>query len=60
MWYDYQMVEAERLTVAFAEAADAGGARLANYVEAVEPLREDRTITGMRVRDGLTGSRAST
>jgi glycerol-3-phosphate dehydrogenase len=54
MWYDYQMVEAERLTVAFAEAADALGARLANYVEAVDALREDRTITGMRVRDRLT------
>jgi len=56
LWYDYQMVEAERLTIAFAEAADAAGARLANYVEAIAPLRHDRSIAGMRVRDHLTGA----
>ena len=33
-WYDYQMVEADRLTLAFAAAA-ARGAELANYVEAI-------------------------
>jgi glycerol-3-phosphate dehydrogenase len=56
MWYDYQMVESDRLTVAFAEAAEARGARLVNYVEALQPLREGRTIRGMRVRDRMTGS----
>ena len=35
-WYDYQMVENDRLTFAFAAAADAHGAVLANYVEAFE------------------------
>jgi glycerol-3-phosphate dehydrogenase len=55
MWYDYQMVEAERLTMAFAEAADASGARLANYLEATQALRENQTVSGMRVRDRLTG-----
>ena len=56
MWYDYQMVESDRLTVAFAEAADSRGARLANYTEATQPLREDGSIAGMRVRDRLTGA----
>jgi glycerol-3-phosphate dehydrogenase len=56
MWYDYQMVESERLTVAFAEAADTHGAKLANYAEAIGPLREGGAITGMRVTDRLTGS----
>ena len=56
MWYDYQIVESDRLNVAFAEAADARGARLANYAEATVPLRENGAIAGMRVRDRLTGS----
>lgn len=54
-WYDYQMVEADRLTLAFATAADRAGADLANYAEAVEPIRVDGRITGMVVRDQLTG-----
>jgi len=56
MWYDYQMVQAERLTVAFAEAADAGGARLVNHARALEPIRANGSIAGMRVRDELSGS----
>ena len=54
------MVEADRLTLAFAAAADARGAELANYVEAIEPLQRRRRIAGMRVRDALTGPDAST
>src|SRR6476469_8684298 len=38
-WYDYQIVESDRLTFAFAEAADRNGADLANYVEAVAAVR---------------------
>jgi glycerol-3-phosphate dehydrogenase len=55
-WYDYQMVESDRLTFAFAEAADRAGADLANHAEAQEPLREGSRIVGMRVRDRLDGS----
>lgn len=55
MWYDYQMVEADRLTIAFAAAADAFGARLANHAEATDALKDGHTVTGMRVRDRLTG-----
>src|SRR3954453_17345115 len=39
-WYDYQMVEADRLTLAFAAAADKAGADLANHAAAVEALKE--------------------
>jgi glycerol-3-phosphate dehydrogenase len=53
-WYDYQIVEADRLTFAFAAAADASRADLANYVEAVEAVRESGRIAGMIVRDKLT------
>ena len=54
-WYDYQMVEPDRLTFAFAAAADRAGAHLANYLEAVDALREGGRIAGMKVRDHLTG-----
>ena len=54
-WYDYQMVESDRLTIAFAAAADRAGADLANHVEALDPLKENGRIAGMYVRDGLTG-----
>src|SRR6478735_4609769 len=53
-WYDYQMVEADRLTFAFAAAADRAGADLANYAEAIQPIREGGRIAGMVVRDRLT------
>lgn len=55
-WYDYQMVEADRLTLAFAAAADRSGADLANYVEALGPERDGRRIAGMQVRDRITGA----
>jgi glycerol-3-phosphate dehydrogenase len=57
-WYDYQMVEADRLTFAFAAAADRSGATVANYVEATAALRDEgqnNRIAGMKVRDVLTG-----
>ena len=54
-WYDYQMVESDRITVAFAEAADRAGADLANYVEAVGALKSEGKIAGMRVRDRVNG-----
>jgi glycerol-3-phosphate dehydrogenase len=55
-WYDYQIVETDRLTFAFAEAADRHGVDLVNYVEAIGAVREGDRITGMEVRDVLTGA----
>ena len=54
-WYDYQMVEADRLTLAFAAAADRAGADLANYVEARRRSATASRIAGMTARDTLTG-----
>ena len=58
MWYDYQMVQADRLTIAFAEAADAARR------PTVELRAGDRTascrigaVAGMRVRDRLDRTR---
>ena len=58
-WYDYQMVESDRLTIAFAAAADRAGADLVNYVEAVSAIREGSRVAGMRVRDALSGAEAA-
>lgn len=55
-WYDYQIVEADRLTFAFAEAADRSGVDLANYAEAIGSVRDGGRISGMEVRDALTGA----
>jgi len=54
-WYDYQMVEGDRLTLAFAAAADRAGADLVNHAGAIEALRGEGRISGMLVRDRLTG-----
>jgi glycerol-3-phosphate dehydrogenase len=53
-WYDYQMVQPDRLTFAFAAAADRAGAHLANYVAAVRPLREGARIAGVQALDAIT------
>jgi len=55
-WYDYQMVEADRLTFAFASAADRAGADVCNYAEALTPIRSGANVGGMHVRDVLTGT----
>jgi glycerol-3-phosphate dehydrogenase len=55
-WYDYQIVHTNRLAIAFAEGADARGARLVNYAEAASALKDQAAIAGMRVRDVLTGA----
>jgi glycerol-3-phosphate dehydrogenase len=55
VWYDYQMRHPDRLTWSVALAAAQAGATLANYVEAVGPLRAQGRITGARVIDRLSG-----
>jgi glycerol-3-phosphate dehydrogenase len=54
-WYDYQMVENDRLTLAFLAGAIHAGADAVNYASAVSPVREGGRISGMVVRDALTG-----
>ncbi len=55
LWFDYQVRNTDRLTLAFALAADAHGACLANYVEATGAVREGSRVAGVHVRDRLTG-----
>ncbi|HEY2432488.1 MAG TPA: FAD-dependent oxidoreductase [Vicinamibacterales bacterium] len=54
-WYDYQMVLANRLSLAFAEGAAAHGARLVNYAAAIAAVKDHGKVAGMRVRDALSG-----
>ena len=56
-WYDYQMVEADRLTLSFAAAADRAGADLANYAEAIDVVRDGGKVAGVMARDVLTDRR---
>jgi glycerol-3-phosphate dehydrogenase len=55
LWYDAQVESSERLTIAFAHAAAASGAVLANHIEAASFLRDGRRVAGVRARDQATG-----
>src|SRR3954468_23989879 len=53
-WYDYQIVHANRLTIALGEGAEARGARLVNYAAATAAIKAHAKIAGMRVRDAVS------
>ena len=55
VWYDYEAVEADRLTFAFAVAAAAHGAVLANHVEATALLFDGPRVTGASIGDVESG-----
>ena len=55
MWHDYQTIDGDRLTLAFAKAAAAHGAVLANYTEATAPLKNGPRLAGVEAHDTLTG-----
>jgi glycerol-3-phosphate dehydrogenase len=55
VWYDYVLVEADRLTFTVALAADAAGAVIANHVEALSLLTDGRRVVGARARDVRSG-----
>ncbi len=57
LWSDYRTEHAERLTFAVALAASTAGAVLANYVDAIETIREDGRVAGMVARDGVDSVR---
>ncbi len=55
-WWDGQMLNSERLTLAFAQSAAARGACVANYVGAERLLVRNARVDGARVRDAATGA----
>jgi glycerol-3-phosphate dehydrogenase len=55
LWHDYRTEHAERLTFAVAIAAVNAGVVVANYVDAIEPIREGRVVSGIIARDTVDG-----
>jgi glycerol-3-phosphate dehydrogenase len=58
-WYDYQMVENDRLTLAIASAAERAGCVALNYVRAIDAIRRDNRVVGITARDVVSGERLS-
>lgn len=57
VWYDYQMQQADRLTFAFAMAAERAGATLANHLDVVAIDRDaSGRVTGARAVDRIGGT----
>jgi glycerol-3-phosphate dehydrogenase len=55
VWYDGQMYNSERLTLAFALSAAGKGAAVANYVEVIGFLKENGRVVGGKAQDRITG-----
>lgn len=54
LWYDYQMLSTDRVTLSFLLSAVDAGACAANYVQATRFLRQNDRVIGVRVEDLLT------
>ncbi|HYB96847.1 MAG TPA: glycerol-3-phosphate dehydrogenase/oxidase [Vicinamibacterales bacterium] len=54
LWYDYQMLSTDRVTLSFLLSAIDAGACAANYVQAHRFLQQNGRVTGVRVEDRLT------
>lgn len=60
VWYDYQMQQADRLTFAFAMAAERAGAVLANHLDIVAIERDaGGRVTGARAVDRIGGGQVT-
>ncbi len=54
VWYDYQMVSTDRVTLSFLLSAVDAGAAAANYLEVKRFLQQNGRVTGIRVEDRLS------
>lgn len=59
LFCDGQIYNPPRLVLAFARSAAQFGAEVANYIEATDLIRFKGRVSGIRVRDALTGERFS-
>ena len=55
VFYDYQNIFPERLTLAFLKSAEQQGAKLSNYAEVTGFLKKGGKINGVTVNDAVTG-----
>jgi glycerol-3-phosphate dehydrogenase len=56
VWYDYQMVSTDRVTLSFLLSAVDAGACAANYIHARRFLQQDNRVTGVLVEDRLSNA----
>lgn len=56
IWYDYQMLSTDRVTLSFLLSAIDAGACAANYVQVHRFLQENGRVTGVKVEDRLTNT----
>ena len=56
IWYDYQMLSTDRVTLSFLLSAVEGGAAAANYVKANRLIQEGDRVVGVQAEDGLSGT----
>lgn len=54
IWYDYQMISTDRVTLSFLLSAVDAGACAVNYLQATRFLQQNGRVTGVRVEDRLT------
>jgi glycerol-3-phosphate dehydrogenase len=57
LWYDYQMLSTDRVTLSFLLSAVEAGATAANYLQATRFLQEKNGVTGVYAEDRLTGEK---
>jgi glycerol-3-phosphate dehydrogenase len=57
IWYDYQMLSTDRVTLSFLLSAVDAGAAAANYVQANRFLRIDGRVAGVKAEDRLSGEK---
>lgn len=56
IWYDCQCYNTERLALSFVISAVEKGADAANYVQSVGLLKDGNRVTGVKVKDTLSGN----
>ena len=54
IWYDYQMLSTDRVTLSFLLSAVEAGAQAANYVQVNRFLQQNGRVTGVKVEDKFT------
>ena len=57
IYYDCASLFPERLTLAFLKSAEASGADLANYMKVTEFLNDEKSITGIKIEDSISGEK---
>ena len=55
IWYDYQMLSTDRVTLSFLLSAVDAGACAANYLQATRFLQQGNRVTGVKVEDMISG-----